>query len=230
MTATRLFRTIWRVNAALLLLVLLCLAVVLGGFLLSELWSGARRAQSAAAAAVVEDDDGARLLFGAVEQVSGTPHVLIPLRTEHAGKFSSGGSSETRNLLFYDSATGRSRWLRSDHQAVVVHHELLRAPGTKGDAGEEEDGPVRWIRYEIAVRDTDGDGEISSSDRLQIVVSGPAGEGAAAVLSEVDEVLGYAEPGEGRLLVFHRRGGEERAAEIDLAARKVRLDAALPKG
>jgi hypothetical protein len=227
MNATRLFRTVWRVNGVL----------ILGVFLLA----GGAAAVGLVAAVVsrvggddrvpVETEGDEHLAFGLVEQVDGTPHVILPLAARQPGmSYSSDGAAVTRNLLFYDASSHAARWLRPDHRGAVVSHELLRETRANGPGGadDEESGPVRWIRYEIADRDTDGDGAVTDEDVVRVAVSGPGGEGLSTVVGDADEILGYAPPRGGVLLVFFRRGEESLVADVDLATGRLRKTTPLP--
>ncbi len=226
MNANRLFRTIWRINGVALLLafVLLAGAALVGTA--SAIWrSSAHRSEGAAIGAAGEE----RFSFGDVREIEGTAEVVIPLHSRHpygggsSGPFSSGGNELTiRNLLFYDAAAGSSRWLRPDHRGVVVAWEPLRD-------GAAEKGPVRFIRYEIADADTDGDGEITDNDTRRVAISGPGGEGFTVIVPDADAIHGYAPPRNGTLLVFFRRGAEDLVGEVDLAARTLRKTTRLPK-
>jgi len=225
MKTARLFRTIWRVNGIFLLASFLLLgAGALVGLAAALLDRGSRDAPEPA---VAVDPEGERLVLGSVEEVSGTPYVLLPLSSRHRyGKFSSGEPSQTRNLLFHDATTGKTRWLLPGHAASVDSYALL-AEGGPGDRRQEK--PVRWIRYEIARADTDGDGDVTGEDVLEIALSGPGGEALTTVLAGVDEVLGYAPPRAGTLSVFFRRGDRYLVGEIDLEARKLVGEHELPK-
>jgi hypothetical protein len=132
----------------------------------------------------------------------------------------------TRNLLFYDTATGATRWLRPDHRAAIAARAFVRAPGPPG---REDDGPVRFVRYELVESDADGDGEITDADAASVAVSGPGGDGLAVVLAGADAILGYRElDGGAALLVFFRRGAEHLVARVDLASRRVVRTTRLP--
>lgn len=223
MRARRIFRGIWRINGILILLVF----VVAGAAVLVDAVTSRfrHRAEPAAIADSPETGSpgGEKLGFGSIDRLEGTPFVVLPLlsRSGDSGSYSSGDGERVRNLLFYDTATGKTRWLRPDHSGVIAERKELR----ERDA---EKGPVRWLRYEIADRDTDGDGEISSDDDVQVAISGPGGDDLSVVLREVRVVRGYAFTPRGTLLVFHRKGKGEMVAEIDLAARKVLRSTALP--
>lgn len=234
MKPSRVFRTISRINSVLVLLAF----VALGGTALVAATSSiewTRRANRAAPAAVMPVT-GEKLFFGSIENLDGSSFVLLPLEARRPTmKLSSGSShmNETRNLLFYDAATGAARWLRPDHRAVIVSHELLRESGAvQGRWESRKPGsgdPVRWIRYDLALSDTNGDGVVDGDDVRQVAVSGPDGKDFAVVLDQVDEVLGYAVPESGKLVVFFRRGDGEFAGEISLIARKLVRTVPLPK-
>jgi hypothetical protein len=234
MKTSRLFRTIWRVNGVLLLLTfVVAVGAVVVAAAASITWG---RHDGGDPPAAVEPATGERLFFGSTEEVDGSSLVLLPLEA-HGGReagFSSGGSETlTRNLLFYDAATGAAHWLLPGHRAVIVDHELIRASGAAhrsvGSPPAAANDPVRWIRYELATADTNHDGQIRRDDAWQVAVSAADGTGLAVVLEGVDRVLGYASPERGKLVVFFRRGDQELAAEVDLAARKLARTVPLPK-
>jgi hypothetical protein len=231
MRTSRVFRVIWRIDGVLLLLAFLLLG---GAALVAVISTALRDHRTDTPPPVAVAQHGEQLFFGSVEQVEGSPFVLLPLEVRrHGSKLSSGSPYEgsTRNLLFYDVATGSAHWLRADHGALIVEHELLRMHGAAQhpwDRGEKGD-PVRWIRYELVTADTDRDGSVTAEDAHDVAVSGPGGEGFAAVVGGVDEVLGYAPVHDGTLTVFFRRSQEEFAGVIDLAAKKLRRTVSLPK-
>ncbi len=236
MDSSPLFRTISRINSVLLLVAFVGVSgVALVAAVSSMQWAG--RANRAPPAAVMPAT-GEKLFFGSIENVDGSSFVLLPLESRRPGmKLASGSSydTETRNLLFYDAASGEARWLRPDHGAVIVSHELLRESGAvlarweSRKAGASTADPVRWIRYDLALSDTNGDGVIDGDDVRQVAVSGPDGKDLTVVLDRVDEVLGYAAPETAKLVVFFRRGESEFAGEISLAARKLVRTVPLPK-
>ena len=223
MRPARAFRIIWRINAALILLALLAiLGLGVAGAVTSVSWG--RRTARAPAAVVAEQ--GERLFIGSAREVEGTPFVILPLETHRSvSKLSSGPSyeTETRNLLFFDSNSGTSRWLRPDNATAILGYQLLRQSGAiqaKWDTRTAAIDPVRWIRYKLAPATAGRDAATREGVR-QVAVSGPGGEGFTVVLDEVDEVLGYAPARNGTLVAFVRQGQNILAAGIDLGARKV---------
>ncbi len=232
MRASRVFRAIWRLNGVLLLLTFLLVAgvAIVGA---ASFGSSGRRDRPATPAAVLPAT-GEKLFFGSIEPIEGSAFVVLPLETQRTGggKLSSApyAPSATRNLLFYDAASGAAHWLRPDHRASVLSHELISESGVVHRwESRTSAGPVRWIRYELALADTNGDGKIDSDDLRVIAISGPEGKDLAVVLADVDEVLGYASPERGKVVVFFRKGDASFAGEIDLARRKLVRTTPLPR-
>jgi hypothetical protein len=230
MKMARLFRTVWRINGVLVLLAfLLLLGAALVAAISSVTWRDRGRERTPS---VVVEEKGERLFLGSVQDVEGTSFVLLPLESHLPGsKLSSGPSyeSETRNLLFYDAGTSVSRWLRPDHKGLIVNYQLLRESGAAQERREPRNDPVRWIRYELALADTNHDGKITREDAQQLAISGPGGEDLSIVLDDVEEILGYAPPRDGVMVVFFRRSLGEFVGEIDLAQRKLRRARPLPR-
>jgi hypothetical protein len=229
MKTARLFRVVWRINAVLLLAAgVLALGAVLVALVASLSWGAHREAEPPLAVA----EQGERLFLGSAQVVGGTPFVLLPLESRRYAKgFSSGGDEHTtRNLLFHDTRSGESRWLRPDHRTEILDFTLLQGSGGarprwNREAAPTED-PVRWIRYELA---TPGPGGGGGEAPRQLAVSGPGGEQLTVVLEGVDEVLGYTPAQEGRLVVFYRQGADYFAGEVDLEQRKVARTRPIPR-
>jgi hypothetical protein len=226
MKATRAFRIIGRTNQVLLLGLFAILVVVAVGALVSDFVRDQRRDRARAEREVpsVSEVSGPLLEFRDPVSVEGTALSILGVE-EVQGTTSKFGSepyvSWTRNLLFHDAASGTSRWLRPDSRACIAEWERVRENG-------DSSGPVRWIRYEIAEADTDGDGRISCSDRLTVAISGPNGAELVPALRDVDRVRGYGPVRRTLLTIFFVRAGEERVADVDLAAKRVIRDQALP--
>jgi hypothetical protein len=226
MNAARAFRIVGRVNQVLLLGLFTLVGVVAVGALVSELVRDQRRDRARAEREVppVAGASGPVLEYENPVSVDGSALSILPV-VEVQGSRSKFGSepfvSWTRNLLFHDAAGGATRWLRPDTRACIAHWETVRENG-------EPTGPVRWIRYEIAEADTDGDGKVTCSDRIAVAISAPNGTELAPALKDVDRVRGYAPLQRTVLTVFYVRGTEERVADVDLVAKRVVRDQALP--
>lgn len=228
MRASRVFRVVNRINSVLLLGLLAVGAL----FLVQNLVSDLRRASQHRRPEPSEDEGGSsrgsgdeRVVLETLSALTGTQVSVLALNVhrESSGSYSSKGGYETRtrNLLFHRGPDGRMRWLRADNRAFIEKWEPVQE-------GEEARGPLRWIRYEIAEADTDGDGEIGPGDRLQVGVSELDGGGYAPLLRDLDAVLGWAPVSGGRTFVFFRRAQKEWVAEVDLAARRMLRESQIP--
>ncbi|HSM91597.1 MAG TPA: hypothetical protein VLT47_01855 [Anaeromyxobacteraceae bacterium] len=235
MKASRFFRFANRANSLLLFVLLAVGAVALLAAGVAEVWShlGRHRPEARGAGSPGEE----RLELQAPVAIEGTAVTIVPRSGawEARGYSSGEGGRETRNLLFHDVSTGRMHWLRPKDDAAIIDWEVLRE-GEVAASYEEEPGrgargkgPPLAVRYEIAEADTDGDGVIGAGDRLQVGVSGVAGDGYATVLRDVDELRGRSAPSGGRLALFFRRGEKEWVAEVDLAARRLVRETPLPE-
>jgi len=232
MRATRFFRLVWRINGILILAVCALVAVSLTASFAGNAFG--RRAGPEAPLAVAPER-GEELYLGEVQEVEGSPYVVLPLQAGErssrlAAKFSSGSDSvETRNLLFHDVDRGTSRWLLPANTTRIRGHWLIRQDGSisRGRYGTEDERPVRWIRYEFGPEGQVGQGK--ALDRTTIAISGPAGDDLARVLEGVDEVLGYGPLRGSRQVVFFRRGAEHLVGDIDYSTRKVVQGAPLQK-
>jgi hypothetical protein len=238
MTSLRFFRLARRFNTLLPLAIVTIGAAVVAASVAHDLLRGARRHVAAPGAARGEE----ALEFQAPVAIQGTSVTTVALNGVQVFGGSRGSSSYdaagtwTRNLLFHDGATGAMRWLRTDDRAAINAWEILREGEVPEAEGYEEDrgrgvrgkAPILGVRYEIADADTNGDGEISPEDGLKVGLSGLAGEGFVTVLRDADEIRGYSAPTGGKLFVFFRRQQKELVAEIDVEARRLVGEVAIP--
>lgn len=232
MRASRFFRIVWRVNALFLLAAGLAVVVLLLVALGAGVAALVRDHRAEPEPVAVVPERGESLFLGRVEEVDGTPYVVLPLLAgERDGPgFSSGSSDrEQRNLLFHDVEKGASRWLLPAHTTRIREFVLVREDGKETQAGygaDEPGKPVRWIRYELGPA---ASGDDDGSDRTTLAVSGPSGSDLTRVLEGVDEILGFGPLRGTRQVVFFRRGGEHLAGELDYAARKPVQGVPLPR-
>jgi hypothetical protein len=117
----KLFRYIWRVNAILILVAAGAVTFGVGTLLVSELGSrSAMRREADAGPPIAGAQADPRMSLGQASVVPGT-HVMRAqlLLYRDGGGFSSGGYSETRNILFIQPGEKAARWLLPDNQHVL---------------------------------------------------------------------------------------------------------------
>lgn len=108
-----------------------------------------------------------------------------------AGIASYGPTRDAVNVIFL-SPTGEAR-LAFDRPV------LLRAVDVPREAA---DSLQRWVVYDAAVADTDGDGVLTPADRSTLFVGDLEGRGLRPVLPDGVVARGHATLGDGRLLVL----------------------------
>ena len=125
----KIFRWVWRIDAILILVAAGAITFGVGALLVAEFGARSARRQEAAAGPVVaagESDRG--LILGRATLVTGTPIMRAELMVQNGGAgFSSGGYSETRNLLFIAPGEKSARWLLPDHDHVITeNHDIVK--------------------------------------------------------------------------------------------------------
>jgi hypothetical protein len=109
----RFFRYLWRINAVLILLAAGAVTFGVVALLVGELGARvARNREAEAGIPVVAADSNAHLSLGRVSVVAGSDVMRADLSLNRGGSsFSSGGNTETRNILFIDPGQKVARWL-----------------------------------------------------------------------------------------------------------------------
>jgi hypothetical protein len=122
----KLFRYIWRINAILILVATGAITFGVGFLLLQEFGSRTAR-NSEGEAGVPVAGSNANLSLRHVSLVEGTNVMQADLVSDRGGKgFSSGGYSETRNILFIQSDQKEARWLLPDNDHIISDRSDIR--------------------------------------------------------------------------------------------------------
>jgi hypothetical protein len=116
------FRYVWRVNAVLILLAAAAVTLGVGGLLVQEFgFKAARNREAEAGIAVSGTNAKSDLVLSRASVVEGTQVMRAELqRFPGEAKFSSGYSSETRNILFIEPGQKAAHWLLTDNDHIVV--------------------------------------------------------------------------------------------------------------
>src|SRR6516225_3656097 len=115
------FRYIWRINAVLILLGAGVTTFGLGGILVEEFGiKAARNREAEAGIPVAGPNEKSQLVLSRASIVQGTQVMRAELQRGREAKFSSGYSSETRNILFIDPGEKTAHWLLQDNDHVIV--------------------------------------------------------------------------------------------------------------
>ncbi len=116
------FRYVWRINALLILLAAAAITLGVGGLLVQEFgFKAARNREAEAGIAVAGTDAKLDLVLSRASVVEGTQVMRAELqRFPGEAKFSSGYSSETRNILFIEPGQKAAHWLLNDNDHILV--------------------------------------------------------------------------------------------------------------
>jgi hypothetical protein len=205
----KLFRYLWRINAVIILVaagsIVFGVAVLLAGEF------GARTARSREAEAGIPvaaaADSNAQLSLGRASLVKGTNIMRADLSLDRGGKgFSSGGYSETRNILFIEPDKKEGRWLLPDNDHIVSENS---------DITEGEDRSTKRVIATVAlVKSATGSPETAGG---RLLLFDPSGQKIIEVANDVRE-LHLASLSAGQLTVLFERNRHLVVATFDPAS------------
>ena len=163
----KLFRYLWRINAVLILVaagsIVFGVAVLIAGEVGAR--TVGRREAEAGIPVAPAADSNAHLSLRRASVVDGTNFMRADLSLDHAGKgFSSGGYSETRNILFIEPTKNEGRWLLPDNDHIVAENSDI----TEG----AERSAKRVIATVVLVKSATGSPETAGGRLLLFDASG----------------------------------------------------------
>jgi hypothetical protein len=195
----RVLRWVWLINGVLLLVLLMGSAVFVAIGALSGLGGGGSPGASAKPADSTATAERAPIRYDLPVMVRGTDTRLVLVRrgsgyeySRTASSASAGGEGPAVNVAFVDTRGAR---LLLDRPAFI---RRVRYPGRASEA--PADSALRWIVYEMALKDTNGDGQVDDRDRQSLYVSGLDGSGLRQVLPEGYEIRDWAPQPDGSLV------------------------------
>ena len=131
-TWSRTFRIIWRINGAAILLLLLISIIGISTTLLSALFRNSRQAPINQVNVAPPVEGKPQLTLGSFDRIQSTSVLRADLRSPGKDSFSSykGGSSSTsHNILFFDTADGKSWWLLPNSDLSIQSEQMVSLPG-----------------------------------------------------------------------------------------------------
>ena len=210
-------RTLWRVNAIVVLmagLLVSAAAVMVIVAMLREMPREPLARESSRHEPEVAKGDVFEL--GAMTRLRGTPVMLIELTSRQ--RYSSGSytsePASVRNLLFYDSETGKSSWL-------FTQYGLLSGVRPLAERGDDK-ARIRWIMLESIAKDTNRDGRLTAHDAHALGVVESDGQNYKELLENVERVLGVEFLSDTTVDVAFTAVDADYIAEVDLPRREVR--------
>jgi hypothetical protein len=215
--AARLFRIVWRINAIVILAagLLLCVAAIA---VLVVVVHESTRDRAAHDSARVEPEvvKGDVFELGNMSRLRGTPVMLLELtsRQRYAGGSYSKDATSVRNLLFYDSESGKTTWL-------FTQYGLLAGIRPLAEHGDDK-GRIRWVLLEQVTQDSNRDGRLTLQDVHTLGVVDADGQNYKDLMSNVVRVLGVEFLSDAVVDIAVSVADADYIVEIDLPRREVR--------
>jgi hypothetical protein len=218
------FRLLWRINAV---LILIAMGAIAFGAIVLIVQETAHRARTnrdtAAPSAIGADDSELNLQMGRTSLVPGTGVLRtdLTLRRE-SDKFSSGGGSETRNILFIDPNEKKGRWLLPDNKHILGEISDITERST--DAECESGRPIATA---VVVKDSN-DSETTGKGKL--LLFDPTGKKVIEVANDVSEIHLASLTGNEVVILYERNSRLVRTAfSRDSLVKQTELEIDLPK-
>lgn len=145
------------------------------------------------------------LRLGEIEHIKDADTDMFRLYVhENDGKLSSGsyGSDVTRNILFISGSDKKARWLFPDQGKIIISVAKLH----KNNDGENNDGNIKVLYFEIVSEDSNGDGELTGQDNSNVALARPDGLGIKEILHGISNVLSYEIINDSQLTIVYQLG------------------------
>ena len=163
----KLFRYLWRINAVLILVATGAITFGVGALVTSEFGARSARSREVDAGVPVAADSNVKFSLGNASAVPGTNVLRAKLSLDRGGAgFSSGGYTETRNILFIEPGQKAARWLLPDNDHLITDSsDITDRSNTDEDRIEN---PRKMIATAVLVKPATG-GTEQSAGKLSVV-------------------------------------------------------------
>lgn len=157
--------------------------------------------------------------LGEFTLIKGTDYLMAPIReaTDSTSSYSdferNGYWGPVNNYVFLDRKTETFQQLLPTNEYVIARADALKPP----DAGIEAPAIQGWL-YSVVKADTDGDGELSLTDKITLSVSDAGGLHYTEVLDDIDRVYGHTLRDSTTLLIIYRSGEHKYLTSLTLSS------------
>jgi len=198
----RLLRPVWLINGILLLALLALGVVIVAGAWIVDLTAG----DSAVSVAPPrkEEETAQAVRFDAPATIRGTDARIVLIRRGEEGRRSGSFSSSYEGgetggpMVNVGFLTGGGTRLLLDRRAYV---SAVRWPGGVDAGGVPRDSLLRWVVYEMAADDDNGDGRLDHRDERTLYLSALDGTGLRRALPAGFRLRGWEVREDGSLYV-----------------------------
>ncbi|HVO02208.1 MAG TPA: hypothetical protein VMT54_08400 [Candidatus Cybelea sp.] len=159
--------------------------------------------------------------FGSPESIAGTEIIMVPLDGSQHAKSSLGGSAsdeywDMRNALFV-GPDEKSAWLFKGFTNHIMSLDQIAPDGSLSLDGldAKHAAPTKAILIGYVDADTDGDGELTSRDKMKLALAKPDGSGLVTLTDGVDKVIAHRIAGSGAILILYQSGSTLEELQVD---------------
>jgi hypothetical protein len=159
-----------------------------------------------------------KLSVSSFSRINGTHVLWAPVTVDQTYdyRYSSKEAASTRNYVLYDTATGTTRSLLDNNRQIVLEARELRRPESDMKA------PLEALFFALVENDSNGDGLLTSTDKISIALCRPDGQGLTKIGKAIGRTIGELVSDDGRtLIVMQDDNGHITATHIDLPSFKV---------
>lgn len=220
MTSTIFFRNLWRFNAVVFATVGL-MALVYGLLLAAMISRDTMRSRNVVSVAPASPakpgqpataEPAERLEPQGFSRIPGhdVMYAALASRDWMSGGYYSKEATNTRDYLFYDLPTSRFRRLigRDDvlmpQITFLTRHEDAISARISAAATNRVTAAPRALLATVIDKDSNGDGRLSSADRIDVIMADPVGRSPKTVLAAIDRLIGYALVDDATAVLFVR--------------------------
>ena len=174
MEENRFFKFVWRFNG-IVFMIAAVLAIGVLSFAGYRIYQDVTRERATRNIVNVAEESPIKEKWqlGHLQNVSGTPYVIIPLYSDqsYAQSYFSKSAESTRNVLFINIRTNQKKWLFDTNNYLIINEELLSEKEF-----DHRERNIRAILYSVVKRDTNGDKRLTNDDKIDVALTTPSGE------------------------------------------------------
>jgi hypothetical protein len=203
MKKDEIFNTINRFNSIVLMIAGI-LAIIVLSYFGYEIYKDVTRERSAGNIVSTSNDDSIYENWSPnrIEEISGTPFVMLQLRSDqsYAESYYSKSLEATRNILFINTKTNKHKWLFDTNKYLIDEYKLLAKNEYQNDSNK-----VKAVLYSVIKEDTNNDNRLNSSDKSIIALSSPSCNFYKEIFNNVQRLIGSKLLEDEKILILYKK-------------------------
>jgi hypothetical protein len=212
----RFFKFLWRLNSLLIALFFTVLILLIGTSIISvgsQVRSSSNSGLNKAVKVSPKSDTQEEFELGSPDVIEGNDYLIIPLNRKQTDTYNSHSVRSDANILFLNVKDGSRRWLAPDNNQLIQSRLwLLDSLKSSGHVKSEKDENITksFLRviYRVIEEDSDGNGLMTTQDKVSIFTSGIDGTGYTRLLEPADKVLLTRQTTDDQFMVMYNMDGQ----------------------